>query len=142
MLLGNRPISTGILAALYGFSHIWHPTINLYMKLRLSLLLFCLLGIGVLSHAQKPPKAPAKPTVENGPDAIPVTVTSSKKAHKQLPPPPPPPKVEVTKFTPPKIVKNGEKLPPPPPPPLRPAKVKTATPPKPDAPPLADEKAA
>jgi len=143
MLLGNRPISTRFLAALYGFSHIWHPTINLYMKLRLSLLLFCLLGIGVFSHAQNSKKAPAKPpTVENGPDAIPVTVTSSKKAHKQLPPPPPPPKVEVTRFTPPKIVKNGEKLPPPPPPPHRPAKVKTAKPPKPDAPPPADEKAA
>jgi len=141
MLLGNHPISTQFLAALYGFSHISHLTINLFMKLRLSLLLFCLLGIGVFSHAQQPKKAPAKPTVENGPDALPVTVTSKKKAHKQLPPPPPPPKVEATKFTPPKIVKNGEKLPPPPPPPLRPAKVKTAKPPKPDAPPLVDEKA-
>lgn len=109
------------------------------MKLRLSLLLFCLLGIGIFSHAQQPKKTPAKPTVENGPDAIPVTVTSSKKAHRKLPPPPP--KVEVTKFTAPRIVKNGEKLPPPPPPPLRPAKVKTAKPPKPDAPPLAGGKA-
>ena len=94
-----------------------------HMKLRLSLLLFCLLGIGVFSHSQEtkkvlppppPPAKPAKPTVLNGPDAIPITVKSSKKVHWKIPPPPPP-KVEAVKFTPPKIVRDVEKAPPPPP---------------------------
>jgi hypothetical protein len=122
-----------------------------YMKLRLSLLMFCLLGIGVFSHAQDikktpppPPAKPAKPTVLMGDDAIPVTVKSSKKLHANLPPPPPPPKiirdgqkvppppppkVEAAKFTPPKIVKDVEKAPPPPP--AKPkAPIKTDAPPK------------
>jgi len=59
-----------------------------HMKLRLLLTTFCLLGIGIFSHAQDKKKT-TKPVVENGPDAIPVTVTSTKKSHK--PPPPPPP---------------------------------------------------
>lgn len=33
---------------------------------------------------------------------------------KQIPPPPPPPKIELKKFTPPKVVKDGDNLPPPP----------------------------
>jgi hypothetical protein len=87
-----------------------------HMKLRLLLTTFCLLGIGIFSHAQDKKKT-TKPVVENGPDAIPITVTSTKKAHKKPPPPPPPPpKVEVVKFAPPKIVKDGDKVPPPPPP--------------------------
>ena len=97
------------------------------MKLRLSLLLFCLLGIGVFSHAQDKKKVPAKPVVEEGTDAIPVTVKSTKKAHKLKPPPPPPLKPEVTKFTPPKIVKDG-KTPPPPPPKPKTAPEKPAEP--------------
>lgn len=110
------------------------------MKLKLSLLLFCLLGIGIFSHAQDKKKTPAKPIVENGPDAIPVTVVSKKKAHKS-PPPPPPPKAEITKFAAPKVLKNGDKLPPPPPPPAKLRKVKTEKPVRPDVPPLPDEKA-
>ena len=91
------------------------------MKLRLSLLLFCLLGIGFFSHSQDskktppPPPSPAKPAkpiILNGEDAIPVIVKSSKKAHWKAPPPPP--KVEAVKFTPPKIVKDVEKVPAPP----------------------------
>lgn len=50
------------------------------MKLRLTLLLLCIFGIGLFSHAQNSPKKPAKPVVENGADAIPVTVTSRKKS--------------------------------------------------------------
>ena len=103
------------------------------MKLRLSLLLFCLLGIGVFSHSQDskktpppPPVKPAKPTVLIGDDAIPVTVKSSKKGHWKVPPPPP--KVQAVRFKPPKIVKDIEKAPPPPP-------AKTKAPIKPDAPP-------
>jgi hypothetical protein len=92
------------------------------MKLRFTLLLFCLFCIGIFSQAQQKPPIPPKPKVENGPDAIPVTVTSHKKAKKPLPPPPPPPKAEAVKFTPPKIVKDAEKAPVPP--------TKTEKPPK------------
>ena len=99
---------------------------TIIMKLRFSLLLFCLLGIGVFSHAQDKKKA-SKPTIVNEPEDIPVSVKSTKKAHNLKPPPPPPqfdkegkplppPKVEVVKFTPPKIVKDKPNLPPPPPP--------------------------
>jgi len=116
------------------------------MKLKLSLLLFCLLGIGIFSHAQDKKKIPPKPVVENGDDAIPVTVTSTKKAHKIPPPPPPPritkngkplvpPKVEAAKFAPPKIVKDGIKPPPPPPVPAKPTRTKLIPPVKPDVPP-------
>lgn len=102
------------------------------MKLRLSLLLFCLLGIGVFSHSQDrvktppppPPAKPGKPTVLNGPDAIPVIVKSNKKAHRKVPPPPPPPKVKAAKFTPPKMIRDVEKAP-----------AKPGVPVKPDAPP-------
>ena len=85
--------------------------------------MFCLLGVGIFSHAQDtkknpppppPPAKPAKPAVIMGDDAIPVTVKNSKKGHWKVPPPPP--KVEAVKFTPPKIVKDVEKAPPPPPP--------------------------
>ncbi len=107
------------------------------MKLRLSLLVFCLLGIGVFSHAQDskktpppppPPAKPAKPAVIMGDDAIPVTVKSSKKGHWKVPPPPP--KVEAVRFTPPKIVKDIEKAPPPPPPAKPKSPIKTDAPPK------------
>lgn len=120
------------------------------MKLKLSLVLFCLLGIGVFSHAQDSKKAASKPEVLNGPDAIPVTVKSHKKAKKLVPPPPPPlpvnkagkpvpppppPKAEVTKFTAPKIVKTPPQTPPPPPP-AKPSKAKAEDlPVKPDVPP-------
>jgi hypothetical protein len=97
-----------------------------FMKLKFSLLLFCLLGIGVFSQAQDKKKV-TKPTIVNEPEEIPVSVTSSKKA-KHLKPPPPPPKfdkqgkpmpptkIEEVKFTPPKIEKDKQPLPPPPPP--------------------------
>lgn len=138
MLLVNRPIPTGILPALYGFSHILHPSINLIMKLRLSLLLYFLLGIGMFSHAQDKPQAPARPPkVENGPDAIPVVVKSHKKGWKV--PPPAPPKVAVmAKPGAPKHLKNS--APTPPPPLAHPRKLKGEKPPKPDAPPLPDGK--
>ena len=121
------------------------------MKLKLSLLLFCLMGIGVFSHAQNKPKAP-KPTIVTEPEEIPVIVKSHKKATKLKPPPPPPlivrdgkpsppPKVEVVKFTPPKIVKDAEKPIPPPPPPAKPVKTKSDKPAQPDAPPPADLRA-
>ena len=51
------------------------------MKLKLTLLLFCLFGVGIFAHTQDNKKAQnAKPKVENGPDAIPVVVSSSKKS--------------------------------------------------------------
>lgn len=104
------------------------------MKLKLSLLLFCLLGIGIFSHAQDKKKIPPKPIVENGDDAIPVTVTSTKKAHRIPSPPPPPPKViKAPKSIPPKMVNDGIKPPPPPPVPAKPTKVKMTAPVKPDA---------
>ena len=81
-----------------------------FMKLRLTLVLFCLLGIGAFSHAQTKKKEP-KPMVEEGADAIPVTVRSTK--HRKSPPPPP--KMERVRFAPPKIVKDGKMAPPPPP---------------------------
>ncbi len=46
-----------------------------------------LFGIGIFAIAQKqPPKE--KPTIENGRDAIPITVTSTKKAKKKKAPAP------------------------------------------------------
>lgn len=107
------------------------------MKLRLSLLLYFLLGIGMFSHAQDKPKTPPKPPkVENGPDALPVVVKSHKKGYKLAPPPPPPRVIDVTKRTPPKEVSK-----PAPPPPAHPPKVKAEKPHSPDAPPLPDGKA-
>ncbi|MCW3116450.1 MAG: hypothetical protein JWM28_532 [Chitinophagaceae bacterium] len=94
------------------------------MKLKLWLLLLCLLGIGMFSYAQNRKKE-SKPTVEKGDDLIPVTVKSSKKHRKPPPPPPkvgkdgkllPHPKVEMVKFAPPRIVKDKQNVPPPPPP--------------------------
>jgi hypothetical protein len=88
------------------------------MNLRLLLIAFFLFGIGIFANAQekKAIHSTTKPTVENGADAIPVTVTSSSKKNKPKAPKPP----EPVKFTPPVLVKDGEKkvpLPPPPPPP-------------------------
>ena len=94
------------------------------MKLRLTLILFCLLGIGLFAKSQDKKRGQSKPTVENGADAIPVMVKSTKKVHRKLPAPPlidkdrkplPPQKIGAIKFTPPKIVKDAPKPPPPPP---------------------------
>ncbi len=126
------------------------------MKLRLTLVLFCLLGIGIFSHAQNKKKT-SKPIIVNSPDEIPVTMISSTKHHK--PPPPParpdidplsPPKVKVAHFKPPVIVKDEKRVPPPPPkvekvrfaPPKivkdAPTHASKEKPVKPDAPPAAD----
>jgi len=127
------------------------------MKLRLTLVLLCLLGIGIFSHAQNKKKT-SKPTIVNSPDEIPVTMISSKKHHKPPPPPPPldkygkplpPPKVEVVHFKPPVIVKDEKTAPPPPkiektrfaPPKIvkdAPKHTSKEKPVKPDAPPVAD----
>jgi hypothetical protein len=87
---------------------------TIIMKLRILLIAFCLLGIGIFSKAQtkQAAKPSAKPTIENGADAIPVVVSSTRKKKAA-------PKVEVTKFTPPVIVKDGDKKAPPPPPPTK-----------------------
>ncbi|MEO7531189.1 MAG: hypothetical protein ABIS69_07250 [Sediminibacterium sp.] len=125
------------------------------MKLRLTLVLFCLLGVGIFSHAQDK----KKPTVMNAPEEVPVSVTSKKKAKHVKPPPlpkaetvkfapprivkdknkvqpPPPPKVAMVTFAPPRIIKDKPNLPPPPPVP----KQHKEKPVKPDAPPAADYK--
>jgi hypothetical protein len=106
------------------------------MNLRLLLIAFFLFGIGIFANAQekKSTHSSTKPTVENGADAIPVTVTSSSKKNKPKPPKAP----EPVKFTPPEIVKDVDKKapPPPPPPPLAKQKKSGALPPPP-APPLA-----
>ena len=50
-----------------------------------------LFGMGIFAIAQKPAaKTSTKPTVENGADAIPITVTSTKKAKKKKVPSSPP----------------------------------------------------
>lgn len=81
------------------------------MNLRISLMAFFLFGIGIFANAQdkKQNKAQTKPTIENGADAIPVTVNGSTKKNKAKPPKAP----EPVKFTAPVIVKNGDKAPPP-----------------------------
>lgn len=78
------------------------------MKMRLALTAFCLFCIGIFSQAQDSKKAPAKtkPIVENGPDAIPVTVTSTRKKTPPTPPPPPPSKKIKTAPPPPPPPKN------------------------------------
>jgi len=109
--------------------------------------MFCLLGIGLFARSQNTKKAQTKPTLENGADAIAVTVQSTKKSHRkpQPPPPPllikdgkplPPLKVEVLKFSSPKIVKDAPK----PPPPHKPAKTIPLKPLTPDTPPPADNR--
>lgn len=136
MLLVNHPIPVIILPALYGFSHISGHSINMIMKLRLSLLLYFLLGIGMFSHAQDKLKTPPKPPkVENGPDAIPVVVKSHKKGQK-LPTPPPPKVAAMDNPGAPKSLKHLAS----PPPLAHPRKVKAEKPPKPDAPPSPDDK--
>jgi hypothetical protein len=106
------------------------------MNQRLLMIAFFLFGIGIFANAQenKSTQSSTKPTVENGADAIPVTVTSSTKKNKPKLPKAP----EPVKFTPPVIVKDGDKKapPPPPPPPLAKQKKPGALPPPP-APPLA-----
>jgi len=102
------------------------------MNLRLLLIAFFLFGIGIFANAQekKVAHATTKPTIEKGADAIPVTVTSSSKKHKPKAPKPP----EPVKFTPPVIVKDGDKKAPPPPPPM-PKKMKKGDLPMPPPPP-------
>jgi outer membrane biosynthesis protein TonB len=102
------------------------------MNLRISLIAFFLIGIGIFANAQdkKQHPAQAKPAVENGADAIPVTVTSSNKKNKPKPPKAP----EPVKFTPPVIVKNADKAPPPPPPPSHQKKKMGELPPPPPPP--------
>lgn len=94
------------------------------MKLRFTLLLFCLLGVGLFAQGQdKPTKAKKIDKIEvvDGKDALPITVRSTKKS--KVPKPPPP--VEVVKVDPnkvppppppPKLIKKGPMNPPPPPP--------------------------
>ncbi len=120
-----------ILCVLYGIIHRMHPIKNSRMKLKLTLLLICLLGVGLLTRAQKKPVKPnstEKVTVVDGKDAIPVTVKSNKKS--KVPPPPPPP----AKFTPPVIVHNPEQPAPPPPPEKMKIKVNKHIPPPPPPP--------
>ena len=113
------------------------------MKLRLLLLLFSLLGIGLFGNAQDKEKAKNKSKVENAQPEIPVTVTGSKKSTHQKPPPLPKiekegkplPPVEVTKFTPPKIVKDSKAPPPPPAPGGKGAIIKALPPTKVEMPP-------
>lgn len=89
------------------------------MKLRFGLILYFLLGIGALGNSQ--PKKPAASKVENGPDAIPVTVTASRKKPKAPPPPP-------VKLQPPTGKQHTGKMPPPPPPPAKPGAAKRGMP--------------
>ena len=87
------------------------------MNLRLLLIAFFLFGIGIFANTQVKKNATnlsSKPIIENGADAIPVTVTSSTKKNKPKPPKPP----ERVKFNPPVIVKDRHKNNPPPPPPM------------------------
>jgi hypothetical protein len=95
------------------------------MYLRIYLIACFLFGIGIFANAQdKKHNSPqSKPTVENGADAMPVTVTSSSKKTKPNPPKAP----EPVKFTPPTIVKNV----PPPPPPVKNKKAGDMPPPPP-----------
>lgn len=92
------------------------------MNLRLALTAVCLFGIGLFSKAQT-----SKPKVENGPDAIPVTVKSTPRKKTTS--------TEVTKFTAPVIVKDGDKKAPPPPPPPPPKRAVTKELPAPPPPP-------
>lgn len=97
------------------------------MKLKLTLLLICLLGVGLLTRAQKTPvkaKRTEKVTVVDGKDAIPVTVKSNKKSKV---PPPPPPKIQE----PPVVVQKPEQPAPPPPPEKMKIKVNKHIPPPP-----------
>ena len=106
------------------------------MKLRLTLLTYCLFCVGIFSHAQEPKKKPAKPKVDYD-VAPPVIVTATQKSHRKPPPPPPvnvnrhplpPPKVKVVHFAPPKVVKD----------PVKPPKLpKVILPPKPEKLPVA-----
>lgn len=119
---------------LWNLSHLVSLFKKNAMNLRLALTAVCLFGIGLFSKAQldnsKVNNQKSKPVVENGPDAIPVTVKSSPKKKKTT--------EEVTKFTPPVIVKDGDKkAPPPPPPPPPPKKAVTKELPAPPPPPKA-----
>lgn len=102
------------------------PIKRSHMKLRFTLLLFCLLGVGLFAQGQNIPVKPKKidkVEVIDGKDALPITVRSTKKS--KVPKPPPPPPVEVVKVDPnkvppppppPKLIKKGPMNPPPPPP--------------------------
>ena len=105
------------------------------MSVRLTLLLFCLFGIGLFARSQDK-KHIAKPKIENGPDAIPVTVKSHKKSHHKPPPPPPPSMMDKkSKPMPPPKIKD---VPKPPLPPIEPLIINIVPPAKPTAPPQPD----
>jgi outer membrane biosynthesis protein TonB len=102
-----------------------------YMKLKLTLLLMSLLGVGLFAQGQnkpsKPPKAD-KVEVVDGRDALPVTVKSNKKSKVRKPPPPPP--VEA----PPIVIRKPEQPAPPPPPEKMKIKINKHIPPPPPPP--------
>jgi hypothetical protein len=140
MFLGNRPTPRQFFEiTLWILSHLASQFKTTHMKLRLTLVIMCLLGLGLFARAQDKKKASGKPVIENSPDAIPVTVIGHRKTHHRKPPPPPPmlvrdkplppSKVEIAKFEVPKKINHAEKPPPPPPPigkdgkPLPPPKV-------------------
>jgi len=105
-----------------------------HMKLKLTLLLMFLLGVGLFTQGQdKPIKSVKadKAAVVDGRDALPVTVKSNKKSKAIKPPPPPP--VEP----PPTAIRKPEQPAPPPPPEKVKIKVNKHIPPP---PPLAKPK--
>jgi hypothetical protein len=107
------------------------------MKLRMLLILLFLLGVGLFARSQDNKKGQSKPVIENGPDAIPVTVKSTKKAHPKAPAPPMLGKDQRPLV--PKVLKQAVR-PAPPPLPAKPIKTKAALPVKPDAPPAPPER--
>jgi hypothetical protein len=84
------------------------------MKLKLTLLSFCLFGIGLFSHAQADKSMPAKAKFK-------APLHAEKQYDKDgnlIPPPPPPPKIDIKHFKAPKGAprdKDRNLLPPPPP---------------------------
>lgn len=102
-----------------------------HMKLKLTLLLMCLLGVGLFTQGQDKPSKPVKAdkvVVADGKDAIPVIVKSDKKSKVRKPPPPPP--VEP----PPTVIRKPEQPAPPPPPEKVKIKVNKHIPPPPPPP--------
>lgn len=77
------------------------------MKLRLTLLSFCLFGVGIFSHAQQKSKEAA---------SKPQAIKQYDKDGNLLPPPPPPPPRPAGKAR----MNAGHDVPPPPPPPKEP----------------------
>lgn len=81
MLLGNRPTHCKFLKHFMEFITFRISGKTTHMKVKLTLILLCLLGIGIFARSQVRKKQSGKQVIENGPDAIPVIVTSHKKAH-------------------------------------------------------------